>query len=158
MFHLVEGAKLVEALAPATDAAGRTGDYVSLKDAARAFIVVHITQGNAATVALTPYQASDVAATGEKVISAVPVWSDLDTASSDALVRRTDAANYTTDAAVKNKIVVFQIDAAKLDVSNGFDCITVKTGASNVANITQAYYVLVGSRYGQVTVPTAITD
>lgn len=157
-FHLVEMAKIVEGLAPAADAAGRTGDYVSLKNAARLFIVVHITQGNAATVALTPYQASDVSATGEKVINAVPVWSNLDTATSDALVRRTDAANYTTDVAVKNKIVVFQIDAAALDTTNGFDCVTVKTGASNAANITQCMYYLVGERYQQVTPPTAITD
>lgn len=157
-FHLAENAKLVESMAPATDAAGRTGDYVSLKDAERLFIVVHVTQGNAATVALTPYQATAVAGTGEKVISAVPIWSNLDTATSDTLVKRTSAANYTTDAAVKNKIVVFQIDAASLDVSGGFDCVTVKTGASNVANITQAMYVLTGHRYQQDTPPAAITD
>lgn len=157
-FHIVENAKVVEALAPAADAAGRTGDYVSLKNAERLFIVVHITQGNAATVALTPYQATAVAGTGEKVISAVPIWANLDTATSDALARATDAANYTTDAAVKNKIVVFQIDAAALDVSGGFDCVTVKTGASNAANITQGTYILTGERFQQVTPPTAITD
>lgn len=157
-FSIPENAKLVEGMAPAADAAGRTGDYVSLKNASRAYIVCHITQGNAATVALTPYQATAVAGTGEKVISSARIWSNLDTATSDALVRRTDAANYTTDAAVKNKIVVFEIDAASLDVSGGFDCVTVKTGASNVANITQAMYVLVGERFQQVTPPAAITD
>lgn len=158
-FHLVEGAKLVEGLAPAADAAGRTGDYVTLKDAARLFIVVHITQGNAATVALTPYQASAVAGTGEKVLAnVVPIWSNLDTATTDTLVARTAAANYTTDAAVKNKIVVFQIEAATLDVSGGFDCVTLKTGASNAANITQSMYYLVGHRYPQATPPAAITD
>jgi hypothetical protein len=156
--HLVEGAQLVEALAPAADAAGRTGDYVSLKHARRAFVFVHITQGNAATVALTPYQATSVAAGGEKVISAVPIWSNLDTAASDAMVARTAAANYTTDAGVKNKIVVFQIDAAALDTNNGFDCITVKTGASNAANITQAIYVLDNVRFPQASPLTAITD
>ena len=155
--HLAEGAKLVECMAPAADAAGRTGDYVSLRDAARVFIVAHITQGNAATVALTPYQATSAAAAGEKVLaSAVRVWSNLDTAASDALVRRTDAANYTTDAAVKNKIVIFEIDAAALDVSGGFHFVTLKTGASNVANLTQAMFELEDLRYSQVTPPTAI--
>lgn len=158
MLQLVEQTKIVEGLPPAADAAGRTGDYVTLKDAAGIYIICHVTQGNAATVALTPYQATAVAGTGEKVISAVPVWSNLDTAATDTLVRRTDAANYTTDAAVKNKIVVFFIPAAALDVTNGFDCVCVKTGASNVANITQAMYVLVGERYRQVTPPAAITD
>jgi hypothetical protein len=158
-FHLVENAAIVEALAPAADAAGRAGDYVSLKNGSRLFIVVHITQGNAATVALTVFQASAVAGTGEKAITnTVPIWSNLDTATSDALVRRTDAVSYMTDAAVKNKVVVFQIDAASLDVANGFDCVCVKTGASNAANITQAAYYLVGERYQQVTVPSAIVD
>lgn len=159
IFHLVEGAKLVEALAPAADAAGRTGDYVSLKDYETLFIVVHITQGNAATVALTPFQATTVAGAGEKVLAnAVNIWANLDTAASDALARAAAAANYTTDAALKNKIVVFEIPGAALDVSGGFDCVTVKSGASNVANITQAIYVLSGPRYSQVTPPTAITD
>src|SRR5690349_14644864 len=103
--HLVEGAKIVEALAPAADAAGRTGSYVTMKDAARAFVVVHITQGNAATIALSLLQATAVAGTGSKALAnAVPIWSNLDTATSDALVARTAAVSYTTDAAVKNKI------------------------------------------------------
>lgn len=146
-FHLVENGFVVEALAPAADAAGRTGDYISLKNAERVAVVVHITQGNAATVALTLFQASAVAATGEKAITnVVQVYSNLDTAASDTIVRRTDAVSYTTDAGVKNKIVVFIVDAASLDAANSFDCLCVKTGASNAANITQAMYVLSGRR------------
>lgn len=155
---LPEKYKIVEAIAPAADAAGRTGDYVSLKNVNLAYVVVHITQGNAATIALTIEQATAVAGTGSKAITvSVPIWSNLDTATSDTLVRRTDAVSYTTDAAVKNKIVIFQIDPATLDVANGFDCIVVKTGASNAANITQAMYVL-DERYQQATPPASITD
>lgn len=156
--HFVEGLQIVEALAPAADAAGRTGDYISLKHAKRVFVVAHITQGNAATVALTLHQATSVAAGSEKAIAnVVPIWSNLDTAASDTLVARTAAVSYTTDAGVKNKIVIFQVDPASLDTNGGFDCLTVKTGASNVANLTQAMYY-VESRYGQATQPTAITD
>lgn len=159
MLTLVEKAKIVEALAPAADAAGRTGDYVSLKNAGICNVVVHITQGNAATIALTIEQATVVAGTDSKVITnVVPIWADLDTAASDALVRATDAVNYTTDAGLKNKIVIFQINPRSLDVANGFDCITVKTGASNVANITQAMYIMTDLRYAQATPPAAITD
>lgn len=155
---LPEQFKIVEAMPNATDAAGRTGDYVSLKNAVCAWVEVAITQGNAATIALTIEQASAVAGTGSKAITAtVPIWSNLDTAASDTLVRRTDAVSYTTDAGVKNKMVIFQIDPAQLDVANGFDCITVKTGASNVANLTGARYWL-QSAYQQATPPAAITD
>lgn len=158
-FSLAQNLQPVEAMPPATDAAGRTGDYVSLKNAHKVFIVVHITQGNAATVALTPYQATNVAAGSEKVLTnTVPIYANLDTAASDALVRRTDAVNYTTDAAVKNKLVIFEIDPSTLDINNGFDCITVKTGASNAANITQAMYYVGPTRYPGATPPSVIVD
>lgn len=157
-FSLAQNAKLVEVLAPATDAAGRNGTGVSLKNAHKAYIVYHITQGNAATVLLTPQQCTAVAGTGAKAIPTTRVWANLDTSVSDALVQATDALNYTTDAAVKNKIVVFEIDPASLDVAGGFDCIRANTGASNVANITQAMGLLVPLRYSETTPPSARVD
>lgn len=157
-FHLIEQARIVEALAPAADAGGRSGTWVSLKGRSRCFIKVHITQGNAATVLLTPMQATAVAGTSAKVIPAVPIWVNLDTAASDTFVRATAAANYTTDAGVKNKYVIFMVDAAALDTTNGFDCIQIITGASNAANITQAEYIMTGTSYHQATPPSAIID
>lgn len=158
-FTLPQQVKIVEAIAPATDAAGRSSDIVSLKNAGKAYILIHLTQGNAATVALTPMQAQDVSGTGGKVLTnAVPIWSNLDTSLSDTLVRRSDAVNYTTDAALKNKQVLFEIDPALLDVGNGFDCLYFTTGASNVANITQAEFLLTDLRYQQSTPPSAILD
>jgi hypothetical protein len=158
LMNLAEQAKWVEGLPPAADASGRAGDYVSLKHYEGVWVVVHINQGHAATVALTPFQASAVAGTGEKAIPAVAIWANEDCVTSDALVRQTDAANFTTSAAVKDKVVMFYIPATALDVAGGFDCVCVKTGASNAANITEASYILVGSRYAQATPPSAIVD
>lgn len=158
MLHLAENVKTLGLLKPATDAAGRTGRWVTVKDALRAWIVAYIDQGNAATILLTPRQASAVAGTGSKVLTNnLQIWANLDLAASDALVRQTDAVNFTTDAGVKEKLVVFQIELAGLDLAGGFDCITLVTGASNVANLTSAGAYL-ESRYPQVTPPTAVTD
>lgn len=158
MLAIPEGLKVVELLSPATDAAGRTGTYLSLKNVKRAWIVAYITQGNAATVLLSPYQATVVAGTDGKVLAnAVPIWSDLDCAASDTLTKRTAAVNYTTDAGVKHKIVIFQIDPSQLDLANGFDCITLVTGASNVANITSAL-ALLEMRYQGDASPSVIAD
>lgn len=151
--------KVVEAFAPAADAAGRSSDIVSLKNVSKATIIVNLTQGNAATVALTLMQAQDVSGTGAKALAnTVPIWSNLDTAATDTLVRRTDGVAYTTDAAVKNKTVIFEVDASQLDVNNGFDCLYVTTGASNAANITQGTFLLHGLRFQQATPPSAIID
>jgi len=157
--NFAENLKAVQGLQPATDAAGRTGAYISLKNAHKVAVVVHITQGNAATVAISINQASTIAAGDAKALAnVVPIWSNLDCAASDALVRRTDAVNYTTDAGVKHKIIIFEIDPAKLDLANGFDCIAVVTGASNADNITSAMYYLVPHRYQQSTPPSAVVD
>lgn len=134
----------VHLLEPKADAAGRTSVYLSLKNAVKAWIVCYIDQANAATILLTPLQATAVAGTASKVLTAVArVWADLDCADSNVIARATNAANYTTDAGVKKKIVVFEIDRLKsLDVEGGFDCIGISTGASNAANITSALLVV----------------
>lgn len=157
-FAFPEDVMLVEALTPAADGAGRTGAYVSLKNVHRAWIVAHINQGNAATIALAPKQAQAVAGTGSKVLAtAVPIWANEDAAASDALAPQTAAVNFTTSAAVKQKVVVFQIDPATLDAAGGFDCIALTTGASNAANITSAVFLL-QLRYGSATPPSTVVD
>ena len=87
----------------------------------------------------------------------MPVWAQQDAAAADALTRQTDAVNLTTSAAVKHKVVVFQIDPALLDVAGGFDCLGVSTGASNAANVTSALFLL-ESRYPAAAPPSAIVD
>jgi hypothetical protein len=144
-FSLPQHNAVVEALNPATDAAGRTGKYVSFKNVVKGWLVCQVTQGNAATVALSLSQATAVAGTSAKATTAaVPIWSNLDTAASNAPpTARTAAASYTTDAGVKNKVVILEVDPAQVfDLANGFDCLAPVTGASNVANITSAVWHL----------------
>jgi hypothetical protein len=148
-FSLVAQIPPVELLAPAADAAGRTSPYRSLRNALKAYIVAHVTQGNAATILLSVLQASAVAGTGSKAVTAVPIWSNLDTSVNDTLAGRTAAATYTTDAGVKNKIVVFEITPEScMDIAGGFDCIALSTGASNALNITEAQLHVLGSFQG----------
>ena len=156
-FTMVENLKVVEGLPPAPDAAGRSSDVVSLKNLHKLIVVCHVLQGNAATVALTPEQCTAVSGAGNKAIPAVPIWANQDCAASDALVRQADAVSFTTDAALKDKIVVFEIDPSKLDIAGGFDCIRVNTGASNVANITEVMFYGV-PRYPGDSSPSIIVD
>lgn len=150
--------KVVNLLAPAADAAGRTSAYVSLKHAIKAWILVHINQGNAATILLSLLQATAVAGTGSKVLTAPgPIWSNLNTATGDALVARTPGVNVTTDAGVALKQVLFEIDAVNLDIAGGFDCIGISTGASNAANITAAQ-LIAAVRYPSATPPSMVID
>ena len=132
--------QIVKAIYPQAGGA-ITGDYVSLKNVVMAKVVVFINQAAANTVAITIEKATAVAPTGSTAITvAVPIWSNLDCAASNTLVQRTAAVNYTTDAGVKYKIIVFEIDPTTLGTT--YDCITVKTGASSASNITAAWYEL----------------
>jgi len=147
--------KIVEAITPQAGAA-ITGDYVSLKNCPRCFVVVHINQADVAPVAITIEKATNVAMAGTTAITTnVPIWANEDCAASDTLVRQSDGISHTTSAATKHKVIVFQVDA---DTLGAFDCITVKTAASNAANITSAMYYLSDYAYQQSTPPTAITD
>lgn len=144
--NLVENFQIVEAIAPQVGAA-ITGDYISLKNVNHVTVLVHITQDNAAPVAITLEQATAVAGTGSKAITkTVPVFLVADAATSDLFVAQTPAVGFTTDAAVKHKIVAFEVRAEDLD--EGYDCLTVKTAASNAANLTSAVYIAGGLRFG----------
>jgi hypothetical protein len=149
-FSLAEFMQQVTLLEPATDAAGRTSaKAVSLKNAHKVFLVYLINQGNAATVLLTPQQASTVTKTGAKALANnVKIYANLDEATSSILVRQTDGVSFTTDAATKIKRVIFEIDPSGMDVAGGFDCLLAVTGASNVANVTAAEVYVAPARYG----------
>jgi hypothetical protein len=145
-------------LPPAADAAGRTSAYHTLKNALKAYVVCHINQGNAATVALTLLQAQDVSGTNSKPLGATPIWLVANTATSDAVVAQAAAAGFITPATVADKIVVFEIQPeACLDVANGFKTIAVQTSASNAANITEAKLFMLESYMGQ-SQPSTLTN
>ncbi|HXF24368.1 MAG TPA: hypothetical protein VN602_07600 [Gemmatimonadaceae bacterium] len=155
---LIQQMQIVQVLQPATDAAGRTGAYLSVKNSGKVAILVQIQQGNAATVALNLLQAQDVAGTGSKALVASQLAVNLDESTSDLLVAQAAASTYTTDAGLKNKIVVFEVDEAALDIANGFRTVTVQTGASNVANVTSAVFLGYAERYAGATMPSAILN
>ncbi len=136
-------------LPPAADAAGRTSTFRNLANAMKAWVVVHVNQGNAAPVTLSLLQGQDVLGTGSVAAGVVPIWLTAATATSDALAVQTPAASFATGAALADKIVVFEITPeACLNVGGGFHTIAVQTSASNAANITEASLFILESYQG----------
>ncbi len=147
-FDLIEEAHVTQLATPATDAAGRTSAYVNMGLAQRVYLIAELAQGNAATVLLSVLQATSSAGAGVKaLVNTAPIWANLDT-TVDAFTRVSpDAVTYTTDAALKNKIVVFEVDADDLDIANGFKFVALSTGASNAANLTSILAIATNLRY-----------
>ena len=156
-FNMPINCKPVEAITPQAGGA-ITGDWLSTKLVEMVYIVVHINQANAAPVAITINQATNVAAGSTTPITAVvPIWANEDCATSDLLVEQTAAVGFTTSAATTHKVIVFKVDPAGL--AEGFDCLTVITAVSDVANITSAMYYVVPRYTNRVlTALTAVTD
>lgn len=141
-------------LAPAADAAGRTGTYKSLGNSSgKVAVVCRVNQGNAAQVTFSILQAKDKSGTGSKAIGTnanPPIFYNADTTASDTLVAQAAAASFQCGTALKDQIVVFEFDPADgLDLANGFNHIAVETSASNAANITEAYMEYLGRFQGQ---------
>lgn len=157
-FSLVAQIPPIELLPPAADAAGRVSPFRSLRNAMKAYVEVHMAQGAANTVALTLQQATNVSGAGAKALGSTPIWSNLNTTASDALVSRPPAAGYTTDAGVFGKIVVFEITPEScMDVAGGYDCIALTTGASAAGNITSARLHILGAFQGAL-LPNSYLD
>jgi hypothetical protein len=158
--HPMEDVQAQPLLYPAADAAGRTSSYYSIKGAVRAWIDVIITQGNAATILLSPMQALAVAGTSAIAIRATRIRTKL-TATTVDWTDQTEATTYTTDAGVANKIVRFELDPNKAltpeSATGVYDCVAISTGASNAANITAATLYWVPRHHGKTT-ESVITD
>jgi len=155
-FSLPTTCKIVELIHPRTTNAGFTSDAVSVKNALKAWIVIHLTQAAAHATALVPRQATDVAIGTNAVVPAVPIWANEDCAASDTLAPVTAAANYTVTADIKHKIVVFEIDPAVL--TDGYDVIYFTCANSGEATNFAAAQAYLWYGNQQVTKPSAIVD
>ena len=152
---------LIEGNTPVLSNGLGTCDYISLKNAKGVLIFVHqYGGGNTDDLTLTVNQATNVAAAGAVALTTgaeFQIWVNADTATSDTMVKQTDAITYVIDnAATNNQMVALYIDARIL--SAGFDCVALVGAGGNVANIVSVLYMLDGARYQQTTPPSAITD
>lgn len=126
-----------DTLNPAADASGRTGNYVCIARAQRAYVRFKIKQGNAATVALSLSKATAVAGTGATACTANHrIWANENAASTSVLTAQTAGTSYTTSAATADKVVWFEVDPGSEGAT--YTAIAAVTGASNAANITEA--------------------
>ena len=158
-FSLPENCKIVEMVAPTVGGVGVvTSDYISLRNAHKAWIVIHYTDGNGNAVVYQPVRATGVTPVGNvSITTAVKIWSNMDTAASDLLVERTAATSYAQDNAVKNKVIIFEIDP--VDLGPTYDCIGFTATTPAAGDYISALFV-VQPRYQTrvLTAPASITD
>lgn len=126
--------------------------YVSMKNYRKCQIVIVIADGTTVTgTAVTLKQATAVAGTGEKALAFTRMLANTDYAASKTMVETEVTSNtFTTQTTnSKDSVYIIDVDAADLDVANGFDCIRVDcTGhAATSPRGCVVLYNLYGARY-----------
>lgn len=155
----VESMKPVVMSPNVTTDGGVTSDWISLKNVNRCQVYCVLTQAVGHATVLALWQGTDVSGTGAKVFAeTVQIWADEDVATSDTLVKQTDAVNYTVAADITNKIIVFDVDPSLLDVNNDFDCIKIVVSDSSQATNFISIIGVCDMRYKSDTPPSVIID
>lgn len=138
--------------------AAQTGDYVSLKDYRHLTIILQQGAWAGGTPAVTLFQATDVAATGEKALSFSKRYTQVGLTGTG--YTETAVASDTFNLPnVANTINVIEIDAEDLDVDNGFDCVCVKVASPGAnADLLSIQYILSEPRFQGAAMPDPKVD
>lgn len=141
-----------------TTGAAQVGDYICLKNYQHVTIVIMQGAWAGGTSAVTLVQATAVAGTAEKALAFTKRWTKVGVTGTTFVETAVTASTFDLPA-VANTMNVLEIDADMLDVTNGFDCLALKTAspASN-ADLVTALYILHGARYPQAVMLDAKVD
>jgi len=141
--------QIVSLQAAVTTNAANTSDYINCAKAEMIFFVCQLQNAAAQATVLSIYQATSAAAAGEKVIAnAVPIWYSNDTVTTSNITQATAAVSYTVSESVKEKMVIFQLDPAALDLANDFAFAAIHSTASTELTNFISVVAVVETRHG----------
>lgn len=174
--RLLESIDIVTAFAPGSDInTDVAGDWISLKNYDGVLICFHKAAGTAGDdPAILLEQATAVAGTGAKALTAIrAVYAKVGATALTGVSTFTRYTGTATDdldtvstfgtdilADVGEALLVIDIRASDLDVTNGFDCLRFSIEGDDIANATLAagWYILYGARYPDPTPAASITN
>lgn len=172
--NLLEQINIVPAYPPADHNTDKDGDWVSLKNYSGCLVVLHKAAGTAGDdFVLKLEQATDVAATGAKALNISRFWAKVGATaltgvgtftkySGTAAATIDTVSAFGTDLAADTgeALIVIDVRASDLDVTNGFDCIHYVHEGDDVGNATIAscLYILYGASYPGASPVSAIDD
>jgi len=156
--YLTQDLKIVSGSPPVQSVNDVVGDYVSLKNAHMAWIMVNFKQTQAYAHTVQPMKATAVAPVGATAITHdAPNWANNNVATNDTLIRGADATSYQLPATANDQMVIFQIDPMQL--GDTYDCMGLTIdGNAKWQNTYLSVLYFVEMRYGQATPPSIIVD
>ena len=141
-----------------TTGAAVTADYYSLKNFNHVTFIIVQGAWAGGTPAVTLKQATAVAGTGEKALAFDKYWTK--TGLTGTTYTETAVVSSTFNlTATANTITVIEVDAASLDVSNGFDCVRLDVASPGAnTDLIAVVAILGGARYAQALVSDSKVD
>jgi len=157
MSNLVQAMKLCAALEPSRGAGPYNCEGIDLRNAHMVFAVVQLDQAGADTTTVRIQVDDGTDGNWEAIAETLPHWVNNDTDADDVLVRPNNAINYETTVDVNPKMVVFQVDPAKLGENTTSNdpnvAMRLRIEAGAAGDTVSAFYIVVPTRYKGATVP-----
>jgi len=144
-------------------AAEQTSIPISLKNVQKMWAVVYLNTVSTDAVAIVPQTDALVAfGSAAVLVTAVPIWINLDAQVSDAWTRAADAVNYTTAVDNNGKMIVFEIDPSNFrttaTAASDDDCFRISLTAVNANDYSAIFYIIIPRYISKVDTRTYITD
>jgi hypothetical protein len=159
---LVERTKIINGGIGLANSGGLAGDRISMKNYNHLTVIVDLAPASGtdpAAITLKQSKTVDDSPSTEKALAFTRAWKNEDVSASDALVKTTYSSSIATSAAAKHEQFVLEVEAAELDVANGFDCVRADvTDPGSVSTPCCITYILSEPRYASATPPSAIVD
>lgn len=154
------------------DYAWRTGGKIKINTATGVFTVGETITGGTGSGTAKVVEASRSEVTYHTMTGTAFVTTETLTGGTSGYTAKADGVSYDTDILVKftvtsdtftipavtNKVYMIDITAAELDVTNGFDCLSVYVADPGTAAVGAAWYVLEEPTYAEDPMPGAIFD
>ena len=166
MFRLLENCKIIDALTPqAGDGANPfSGSWISMKRYHHAFIVIQYHQtGDAVNVTWRVDKAPLVdGASAVPVTQLMNIWSNLDTATDDELVKIDPAVSYASGVGQTHKLIIFEVDPRALGDLAGVPYTAIRgTSVTNIAaavDLSMSYILVPREQLAVEFMPSALID
>ncbi len=157
--RLATRAPIVQVIPPANYSGTASTDvYVSTKVAPHVTIIIQTGAWAGGTAAVTLLQATAVAGTASKALAFDTMYTNATDTTTSALVATAVVSN-TFTLSVANATYIIEVDAAALDVTNGFVdlAVHVATPGANI-DLYGAVAVFSQGRYTGNTMPNVLVD
>jgi hypothetical protein len=162
-FEFPENCKIVQGLACTVGVGGALpSDYVSLKNAHRAWAVIQYTDAAGNAVTITPqFDVSVAGANNTASAQLHRIWANEDTATNDLMVEDPAAIIFVTDGVTSNSVIIIEIDTADMGnlVGVPYDCVRIQTSNVDAADYWTVWFVI-QPRYQSAVInqPSIIVD